>query len=159
MERPLTFVAAGTGWAPVKALLQRLDATHEARLFLVARDTSYLYDRSAVERLQSQLPRLAVTFITPAPGRPKAQATERLLTALGNRAGWAHHDVYLAGPPQLVEEIAGALPTLGTPPERIFHDLLPPTDPGRTRPLGPAEWLLDRPHPNWHNPTSRAPTT
>ncbi|MFF3143562.1 flavohemoprotein, partial [Streptomyces sp. NPDC057927] len=159
VERPLTFIAAGTGWAPVKALLQQLDATHEARLFLVARDTSYLYDRSAVERLQSRLPRLGVTFITPAPGRPKAQATERLLTALGNRAGWARHDVYLAGPPQLVEEIAEALPALGTPPEQIFHDLLPPADPSRPRPLGPAEWLLDRPHPNWHNPTSRAPHT
>lgn len=71
VERPLTFIAAGTGWAPVKALLQQLDATHEARLFLVARDTSYLYDRSAVERLQSRLPRLGVTFITPRPAAPR----------------------------------------------------------------------------------------
>ncbi|WP_405881955.1 globin domain-containing protein [Streptomyces sp. NBC_01136] len=161
-ERPLTFIAAGTGWAPVKALLQQLDATHEttheARLFLVARDTSYLYDRSAVERLQARLPRLAVTFITPAPGRPRTQATERLLTALGNRAGWTRHDVYVAGPPQLVEEITEVLPTLGTPPERIYRDLLAPTGEARPRPLGAAEWLLGRPQPNWHNPASRAPS-
>ncbi|WP_369235734.1 globin domain-containing protein [Streptomyces sp. R21] len=133
------------------------DSAPEARLFLVARDTSSLYDRSAVERLQARLPWLAVTFITPAPGRPKAQATERLLTALGNRANWARHDVYLAGPPKLVEEIGEALPTLGTAPERIFHDILPPTGQSRTRPLGTAEWLLDRPQPNWHNPSGRAP--
>jgi ferredoxin-NADP reductase/hemoglobin-like flavoprotein len=157
-DLPLTLIAAGTGWAPVKALLEQLDAAHEARLFLVARDTSYLYDRSAVERLKARLPRLGVTFITPAPGRPKAQATERLLTALGNRAGWARHDVYLAGPPELVEEIGEALPGLGTPRERIFHDILPPT-PGQrgARPLGAAEWLLHRPQPSWHNPSGRVP--
>ncbi|MEU9290782.1 globin domain-containing protein [Streptomyces sp. NPDC048275] len=157
--RPLTFIAAGTGWAPVKALLQQLDDTHEVRLFLVARDTSYLYDRSAVERLQARLTRLTVTFITPAPGRPRTQATERLLTALGNRAGWARQDVYLAGPPKLVEDIGEALLTLGAPPERIFHDLLPPTGQEHPRPLGSAEWLLDRPQPNWHNPSGRAPSS
>lgn len=223
--RPLTFIAAGTGWAPVKALLEQLaeargtygeneehgergehretlqggraggagaaargedtgkgagsvggagargavrrsadgrgagsqGSAPEARLFLVARDTGSLYDRAAVERLQDQLPWLAVTFITPAPGRPKAQATERLLTALGNRANWARHDVYLAGPPDLVTEIGEALPALGTPTERIFHDVLAPTGQGDTRPLGSAEWLLNRPRPTWHNPSGRAP--
>jgi ferredoxin-NADP reductase/hemoglobin-like flavoprotein len=193
VERPVTFIAAGTGWAPVKALLQQLaiewaghaghthghaghaghahgrtervadragrtdTAAYEARLFLVARDTSYLYDRAAVEQLQAQLPRLAVTFITPAPGRPRTQATERLLTALGNRAGWPHQDVYVAGPSKLVDEITAVLPGLGTPPERIFHDILPPTTQAAPRPLGAAEWLLDRPQPNWHNPAGRAP--
>jgi ferredoxin-NADP reductase/hemoglobin-like flavoprotein len=157
VDRPLTLIAAGTGWAPVKALLEQLDDTHEARLFLVARDTSYLYDRGALERLRARLPRLAVTFITPAPGRPKAQATERLLTALGNRAGWTRHDVYLAGPPMLVEEIGETLPSFGTPAERIFHDVLAPTGQGQPRPVGAAEWLLGRPQPSWHNPSSRAP--
>ncbi|MFD8651550.1 flavohemoprotein, partial [Streptomyces mirabilis] len=148
-----------TGGPPAPPLHTHPHPTHAAREFHGARQPSSLNHRPAVARLQSRLPRLGVTFITPAPGRPKAQATERLLTALGNRAGWARHDVYLAGPPQLVEEIAEALPALGTLPEQIFHDLLPPADPSRPRPLGPAEWLLDRPHPNWHNPTSRAPHT
>ncbi|MGW3667736.1 globin domain-containing protein [Streptomyces sp. NPDC005141] len=155
-DRPVTLIAAGTGWAPVKALLEQLDPSHEARLFLVARDIAYLYDRPAVERLRVRLPKLAVTFITPAPGRPKAQATERLLTALGNRAGWTRHDVYIAGPPDLVEEVGEALPALGAPADRVFHDLLPPTGESRPRPLGAAEWLLDRPVPNWHNPADRA---
>ncbi|MFJ8991736.1 globin domain-containing protein [Streptomyces sp. NPDC102279] len=154
-DRPLTLIAAGTGWAPVKALLEQLEPAHEARLFLVARDIAYLYDQPSVDHLRARLPRLTVTHITPAPGRPKAQATERLLTALGNRAGWTRHDVYLAGPPDLVEEVADTLPSLGTPDGRLFHDVLPPT--GGSRPLGPAEWLLDRPRPSWHNPTGRAP--
>ncbi|MFF3890569.1 globin domain-containing protein [Streptomyces sp. NPDC001914] len=156
-DRPLTLIAAGTGWAPVKALLEQLEPAHEARLFLVARDIAHLYDRTAVERLRAALPGLTVTYITPAPGRPKAQATERLLTALGNRAGWTRHDVYVAGPPVLVEEVGDALTSLGTPAERVFHDPLPPTGEGRPRPVGAAQWLLDRPPPAWHNPTGRTP--
>ncbi|MGW5174472.1 globin domain-containing protein [Streptomyces sp. NPDC004082] len=166
-DRPVTFVAAGTGWAPVKALLEQLvqlerlagldDAPYDSRLFVVARDLAHVYDRASIEELRARLPRLAVTFITPAPGRPKAQATERLLTAFGNRANWAQHDVYLAGPPQLVEEIGDALPALGTAPERIFHDLLPTVREFDPRPSGPAEWFLDRTRPSWHNPSSREP--
>ncbi|WP_221355250.1 globin domain-containing protein [Streptomyces beigongshangae] len=154
VERPLTFIAAGTGWAPVKSLLEQLAAEpgpyDEARLFVVARDIAYLYDRAALDGLRTRLPRLDVTVITPAPGRPKLQATERLLTALGSRAKWARHDVYLAGPPGLVREVTGVLPGLGSDPARVFRDDLPPTGQDQARTLGPGEWLLQRPRPHWH---------
>ncbi|WP_190039595.1 globin domain-containing protein [Streptomyces fructofermentans] len=160
-EDPVTFIAAGTGWAPVKALLEQLAADGpgpaEARLFLVARDIAHLYDRAALGDLRTRLPQLDVTAITPAPGRPKEQATERLLTALGNRANWARHTVCLAGPPRLVDEVAELLPLLGADPGRILHDPLPPTGGGPARPLGPGEWLLHRPRPHWHRPSARAP--
>ena len=162
-ERPLTFIAAGTGWAPVKALLEQLAAEpgryDEARLFVVARDVAYLYDRAALGEIRTRLPRLDVTVITPAPGRPKLQATERLLTALGNRANWARHDVYLAGPPELVVKTTEVLPFLGADRDRVFRDDLPPTgqdqDPDPDRTPGPGEWLLHRPRPHWHDPSAR----
>ncbi|MFD0310971.1 globin domain-containing protein [Streptomyces sp. NPDC127119] len=155
VERPLTFIAAGTGWAPVKALLEQLGrgsgAYDEARLFVVARDVAYLYDRAVLDGLRTRLPWLDVTVLTPAPGRPKAQATERLLTALGNRANWARHDVYLAGPPGLVSGISSVLAGLGVEPGRVFCDELPTTGPERDRDgcraLGPGAWLLRRPQP------------
>ncbi|MFF6995572.1 globin domain-containing protein [Streptomyces sp. NPDC008313] len=157
VERSATFIAAGTGWAPVKALLQQLDPEHEARLFVVARDLTRLYDRPAVEELRARLRRLAVTFITPAPGRPMAQATERLLTALGSRAGWSRHDVYLAGPPRLVDEVLEVLPVIGTPAGRIFHDTLAPTAPPASHGPDAASRLLHRPRPYWHDPAARTP--
>ncbi|MFJ2257490.1 globin domain-containing protein [Streptomyces sp. NPDC087844] len=155
VERPLTFIAAGTGWAPVKALLEQLGRApgtyDEARLFVVARDVAYLYDRAVLDGLRTRLPWLDVTVLTPAPGRPKAQATERLLTALGNRANWARHDVYLAGPPGLVAETSAVLPGLGAEPERIFCDELPSTGRdrvrGRDQAVGTGAWLLRRPQP------------
>ncbi|MDQ1036732.1 ferredoxin-NADP reductase/hemoglobin-like flavoprotein [Streptomyces sp. V3I8] len=159
VERPPTFIAAGTGWAPVKALLEHLAGEpgpyDEARLFVVARDTAYLYDRAALAKLRTRLPWLDVTVITPAPGRPKLQATERLLTALGNRANWARHDVYLAGPPGLVQEISAALPGLGADPARVFRDELPAAGQEPASSLGPGEWLLQRPRPRWHGPSGR----
>ncbi|MFE1800727.1 globin domain-containing protein [Streptomyces sp. NPDC059517] len=151
VERPPTFIAAGTGWAPVKALLEQLGrasgAYDEARLFVVARDVAYLYDRAVLDGLRTRLPWLDVTVLTPAPGRPKAQATERLLTALGNRANWARHDVYLAGPPGLVSGISSVLAGLGVEPGRVFCDELPTTERARERVVGPGAWLLRRPQP------------
>ncbi|WP_223279750.1 globin domain-containing protein [Streptomyces sp. SDr-06] len=155
---PLTFIAAGTGWAPVKALLEQLaPAGHadELRLFAVARDTAHLYDRPAMEALSAQLPRLHTTFITPAPGRDPLQATERLITALGHRGHWAHHDVLLAGPAGFMAEVRGVLVGLGAVASRVRCDAVPSPVPG-PRALGSAEWFLDRPVPRWHNPADRS---
>ncbi|MFI6050951.1 globin domain-containing protein [Streptomyces violascens] len=154
---PLTFIAAGTGWAPVKALLEELTMSQfddEVRLFVVARDAAYLYDRPAVEALASQLPWLHTTFITPAPGRDPLQATERLITALGHRSHWPRHSVFLAGPPGFMGEVREVLVGLGAAAARIACDAVPPVGAG-PRPLGPAEWLLNRPVPRWHNPAAR----
>ncbi|GHI43764.1 FAD-binding oxidoreductase [Streptomyces violascens] len=154
---PLTFIAAGTGWAPMKALLEQLAGARyadEVRLFVVARDAAYLYDRPALEALGSRLPCLHTTFITPAPGRDPLQATERLMTALGHRSHWPHHSVFLAGPPGFMAEVREVLVGLGAAESRISCDAVPPVGPG-PRPLGSAEWLLNRPVPRWHNPAAR----
>ncbi|MEV0176522.1 globin domain-containing protein [Streptomyces sp. NPDC050803] len=158
VTRPLTFIAAGTGWAPVRALLEELAvelARCDLRLFSVARHPALLYDRHAVEELRTLLPQLDIAYVTPAPGRPPAQATDRLVSALGSQGNWPAQDVYLAGPPPFVHEVKRALTELGTAPERIFHDSLPAIGAGATRPLGPSEWFLNRPEPQWHDPSGR----
>ncbi|MGW1767957.1 globin domain-containing protein [Streptomyces sp. NPDC002073] len=158
--RPLTFVAAGTGWAPVRAMLEELllrPPDQDVRLFVVARDGAHLYDRPLIDGWQQEHPWLAVTYITPAPGRHRHQATDRLATALGNRGRWPDHDVYVSGPPMFIDETAGLVAELGADPARIFHDAVPSTGRSRTRPLGFGEWFLDRPATHWHNPSDRAP--
>ncbi|WP_260610757.1 globin domain-containing protein [Streptomyces sp. WAC06614] len=158
--RPISFVAAGTGWAPVRAMLEDLaerppDA--EVRLFVVARDAAHFYDRPVIEALAAGPVRPSVTYITPAPGRHRNQATERLATALGNRGRWPDQDVHLSGPAPFVEEIAHLVRELGADPARVFHDALPygAGTAGRPRPLGPGEWFLDPPAPHWHDPAAR----
>ncbi|WP_137988938.1 globin domain-containing protein [Streptomyces vilmorinianum] len=157
---PRTYIAAGTGWAPVKALLE--EAAHgpegtEGRLFLVARAKEYLYGRGDVERLKERIPGLHVTYITSAPRHPRDQATERLLHALHTYGHWPEHDVYVAGPPGFLTETVPVLEHLGTGPGRIFHDALPAVGRFRPRPGSTAEWLLEPPDLVWHNPEARAP--
>ncbi|MFJ3586410.1 globin domain-containing protein [Streptomyces sp. NPDC090127] len=154
---PRTYIAAGTGWAPVKALLEEVAEGPEgveARLFLVARAKEYLYGRRDAERLRERIPGLRITYIASAPEHPRDQATERLLLALRACGHWASHDVYLAGPHALLAEAVPALEDLGAP--HIHHDRLPEPD-ASLRPLGTAEWFLSRPDPHWHDPAARAP--
>ncbi|MCX4526209.1 globin domain-containing protein [Streptomyces sp. NPDC012746] len=162
-DRPVSLIAAGTGWAPIRALLEEL-AEHppdqDVRLFVVARDAAHLYDRPLIDRYAASLRRLGVTYITPAPGQHRNQATDRLTTALANRALWPEHDVYLSGPPQFIDETAYVLEELGARPDRLFHDSVPTGGKGHGqggRPLGFGEWFLNRPAPHWHNPSARAP--
>ncbi|MEU3776483.1 globin domain-containing protein [Streptomyces sp. NPDC032472] len=162
-DRPVSLIAAGTGWAPIRALLEQL-AAHppdlDVRLFVVARDAAHLYDRPLIEEYAAAFRRLAVTYITPAPGQHRNEATARLATAMGNRGLWPDQDVYLSGPPAFVGETAHVLQELGARPARIFHDSVPADGTGHGpdgRPLGFGEWFLHRPDPHWLNPSGRAP--
>ncbi|MFI8827615.1 globin domain-containing protein [Streptomyces sp. NPDC053431] len=158
--KPRTYIAAGTGWAPVRALLEeaaRDEPRLEGRLFVVARAKEYLYGRADAERLREAIPGLKVTYITAAPRRPRDQATERLVQALRACVHWPAHDVYLAGPPAFLTEVAEELEDLGTDPARVFRDRLPAVGRFITRPGSSAERLLDPPPLHWHNPDARAP--
>lgn len=158
--KPRTYIAAGTGWAPVRALLEEAaedEPELEGRLFVVARAKEYLYGRPDAERLCALIPGLHVTYITAAPRRPRDQATERLVQALRAAVHWPAHDVYLAGPPGFLGEVAEELEELGTDPARVFHDTLPAVGRYTTRPNTRAEWLIEPPPLHWHNPEARAP--
>ncbi|WP_251066934.1 globin domain-containing protein [Streptomyces sp. ISL-36] len=160
---PRTYIAAGTGWAPVKALLEevaqgpRAAEGVEARLFLVARAREYLYGRPEAERLRERIPGLHVTYIASAPLHPRDQATERLVLALPTCGKWPEHDVYLAGPPGFLAETLPVLEHLGTDPARIFHDRLPAVGRLPTRPASTAEWFIEPPELLWHDPEARSP--
>lgn len=162
-DRPASLIAAGTGWAPIRAILEDL-AEHppdqDVRLFVVARDGAHLYDRPLIDAYAASCGWLGVTYITPAPGQHRNQATDRLATALGHRAMWPDQDVYLSGPAQFIAETAALLEELGARPGRLFHDSVPGLGQGSGptgRPLGFGEWFLNRPTPHWYDPSARAP--
>lgn len=162
-DRPVSLIAAGTGWAPIRAMLEELadrPPDQDVRLFVVARDGAHLYDRPLIDAYGTSCGWLDVTYITPAPGRHRNEATDRLATALCNRGLWPDQDVYLSGPAQFIEETARLLEGLGARPGRLFHDSVPAGGTGNGpggRPLGFGEWFLNRPQPHWHDPSARAP--
>ena len=63
-DKPLIFIATGTGFAPIKSLLHHLRDTQPSRsvhLYHGARDTAGLYDEAALRELLYQLPNARYT--------------------------------------------------------------------------------------------------
>ncbi|MFE6667881.1 globin domain-containing protein [Streptomyces sp. NPDC057697] len=126
----LLLIASGTGWAPMKALLQRIDAdrsrTHRVRLLLES--TEEMYDAAYLEAFRRGRPWLTVIaadtegarFAGPGlralngilPPQPGAAARQHAFVALSPEAG-------TAGPAQAV---SARLAAAGVPAGQIRHD-------------------------------------
>jgi len=122
---PAIFIAGGTGFAPIKAMLGQALAESSPRqlqLYWGAREAAGLYEEALVRRWAEQHPRFTVhTVLSQVP-------------TTSHRAGWVHeavlHDhpdlapfaVYAAGPPAMVAAIRAAFPAHGVHPERLFLD-------------------------------------
>lgn len=115
-DRDVLIVAAGTGWATAKALLEDLAGRRApgrtARLLLVARTRADLYDAEALGRLEARCPWLRVTLAPPGD--------------LPVDEEWAASTAYVSGPPAMVEDTVRALTGLGLPAHRVHHNPRPP---------------------------------
>ncbi|GCD36065.1 flavohemoprotein [Streptomyces chrestomyceticus JCM 4735] len=144
----LVLVAADTGWAPVKALLEELSARRghrSVRLFLGAHSFADLYDAGAPSELERGRPWLRVT---PVIGRrpetggsfgPDAYGydalAETVADAVTRHTDWSGHLAYVSGPTAVVDTTVARLTAAGVPPQNIRHDplsdiLRPPSRPG-----------------------------
>ncbi|MEV6107861.1 globin domain-containing protein [Streptomyces sp. NPDC051940] len=157
--RPATFIAAGTGWATIRALLEewlRGIPPTQVRAFVAARSPEHLYDEEAIRAVAETHPWLNLRTITAQPGESVAMAWRRLAAALTSYADWPAQDVYVSGPPGFIVAVRELLLTHGAAPERLAHDLVPlPTQGGRAP--GHTEWFLNPPQPRWINPADRDP--
>jgi NAD(P)H-flavin reductase/hemoglobin-like flavoprotein len=126
-DRDLLLVAGGTGLAPLKALAEQLVMSgrrHGVHLVVGARTSRDLYDLPDLRLLESSREGLRVVpVISDEPGYeglcgPVADALGRL------RPDWDDHDVYVAGPPDMIRHTVDTLHGLGVPLERVHHDLL-----------------------------------
>lgn len=152
----LLMIAGGTGWAPVKALLEAAASArprHRARLLLAATRDEAVYDVPSLERMAGAgLPMELAIEDPPRPGavEPSGQVLLRELTRYGSQLRrllspdeWP--ETFVSGPPAMVEAVRTQLEAfLGVPAERIHYDpydrRMRPTQPAATR----AEWLLMR---------------
>lgn len=156
--RPLLAIAAGTGWAQIKALVEELaghralDGGRPTTLFLAARDEADLYDLAAIRELTARHDWLDVSLVTPARGADRQQAARLLQDSLCRHGGWAGHDIHLSGPPDLAPALTELLLDLGAEPGLIRHDPVPATL-NRARPLTSSDWFLDRRDIAWINRT------
>ncbi|MFF4607253.1 globin domain-containing protein [Streptomyces sp. NPDC001339] len=131
----LLFVAYDTGWAPVKALLEEVDARRprggRIHLFLGPGPEPLCsgpepYDSGCLAGSAHRRPWLTVVPLTgPGPGpEPGAggygpEAEEVLL-----RRDWSRHRAFVSGPPETVAAAVSRLTEAGVPAGRIRHDRL-----------------------------------
>ncbi|MER6098000.1 globin domain-containing protein [Streptomyces sp. NPDC001728] len=132
--RDVLLVAGGTGWAPLRALLEDLADRREpgrtVHLFLGARHRADLYDMPAVTVLERRCPWLRVI---PVIGQGRGAGQEATMAeAVARHGRWQRHVACLGGPPAMVGAVADVLAATGVPAERIRHD---PVSAGGTAPI------------------------
>ena len=117
-DRPIVMVAGGSGMAPILAVLRQLAAdgcSRPVRFFYGAREERDLF---ALEEIAGLGQRLGDFRFTPVTGRYVHQAVDEFL----ERGELADPDVYMCGPPPMLEAAEAMLTGRGLDPGRIFQD-------------------------------------
>ncbi|WP_406213822.1 globin domain-containing protein [Streptomyces decoyicus] len=165
-SRDLLMVAGGTGWAPIKALLEEWAGRRRGtgglpqrpagrvHLFVGARSRADLYDAAALDRLAARHDRLRVVRVLDEDAVPENDDPSAgygpLAEAVARDGQWSHHLAFVSGPAAMVGATVARLTATGIPADHIRHDpvpesLTPPTGRGKADGPGPAcvEGLVD----------------
>ena len=125
--RPRWFVAGGTGLAPLLSMLRRMaewQETMPARLFFGVNHETELFAQDILQDLQAQLPNLQVDYCVWKPQGPwqgfTGSPADALREALGQ--GGEQPDLYLCGPPALLNAVENIAIAAGLPPSQIFSE-------------------------------------
>ncbi|WP_333677418.1 2Fe-2S iron-sulfur cluster-binding protein [Dyella sp.] len=127
-ERPMIFMAGGTGFAPVKAILDHflaLDTRRTIDVYWGARSAADLYMRAHAEQWAAAAHALRFHAVL-------SDAEQAAMAGL--RAGLVHeavlddhpdlfgHDVYMSGPPAMIDAGRRLFVDAGLPEDRLYFD-------------------------------------
>lgn len=125
-ERPILLMAGGTGFAPIKAMLEDLFArgsSRPAHLFWGVRSREDLYLHELAMRWAAEQPRFRYTPVLSEPDADwdgeRGLVHEALLRSYPALAG---HEVYLSGPPVMVRSGKDAFIRAGLDADHLFYD-------------------------------------
>lgn len=125
-ERPLLFVAGGTGFAPVKALIEHflhLGTRRPIALYWGVRTVADLYLRELPERWAREVPGFRyVPVLSDAGGAAGLRAGLVHEAVLADCPDLSGFDLYMSGPPALIEAGRRAFVQAGLPEERLYYD-------------------------------------
>ena len=124
-HKPLIFIATGTGFAPIKSLLQHLRDTQPSRsvhLYHGARDAAGLYDEAALRELLYQLPNARYTPVLSraddAWQGARGYITEHVLQDYADLSGY---EVYACGSMDMIRGSKQAFVEQRGLPETAFY--------------------------------------
>ena len=129
-DRPIIFIAGGTGFAPLNAILEDVfrdrKFSRSIHLFWGVRTTRDLYHLELAAKWTKQ--HEAQFRFTPVLSEPTPEENWR------GETGWVHdsvlrhypdlsnYEVYASGPPPMIEVIRETLPNHGLDSDRLFYD-------------------------------------
>ena len=125
-ERPMIFVAGGTGIAPVKAIVEHfieLGTRRAMDVYWGVRRAADLYLLPLIGQWQRQARHLRFHAVLSEEGRASGLRVGLAHEAvLADHADLAGHDVYMSGPPAMIEVARHRFVTAGLPEERLYYD-------------------------------------
>lgn len=125
-ERPMIFMAGGTGFAPVKAIVEHfiaLGTRRPMRVYWGARSAAGLYLRTLAEYWAHELPNLRFCPVVSDPARADGLRTGLVHEAvLLDQTDLSGHDLYMSGPPVMIDAAHPRFLAAGLPEERLYYD-------------------------------------
>ena len=125
-ERPMLLMAGGTGFAPIKALVEHflhLGTRRPMTLYWGARDPVDLYLRGLPERWAREVPNFR--FVPVISDNELAADLRRGLVhevLLDDHPDLAAFDLYMSGPPTMIDAGRRAFVEAGLPEEHLYYD-------------------------------------
>lgn len=125
--RPLLLIAAGTGFAQMKAIVEASLAHRPDRpvhLWWAARERQELYLESMARDWQAQFPRFSFTPVVECHEEGFDGVVERIDRALHQRLENAHEaSIFISGSPGMVYAVVDTLERIAPAAERLFSDV------------------------------------
>ncbi len=125
-ERPMLFMAGGTGFAPIKAIVEHFIALGTRRpmqLYWGARHANDLYLRALAGQWAREVPNLQFHAVVSEPqqadGLRHGLVHEAVLQDLGDLSA---HDIYMSGPPAMVDAGRHQFAAAGAVESRVYFD-------------------------------------
>lgn len=127
-DRPIIMIGGGTGFAPLKSMLEEaLDRTSERPIHLYwgARSRRDLYLNELPARWTREHARFRYTAVLSEP-RPEDNWDGRVglvhAAVAADYPDLSGYDVYMSGPPAMIEAAKQTFPEQGLPREQLFYD-------------------------------------
>lgn len=130
--RPRYFVAGGTGLSPVLAMIRHMQAERhpqEARLFFGVTHQHELFHVDALRAIEAAMPNLQVhvAVMNPEPGSGYPKGTVIDLLSKHLEAATRSPDIYLCGPPGMIDAAFAAARRYGVPTDQVFQEKFLPS--------------------------------
>jgi CDP-4-dehydro-6-deoxyglucose reductase len=127
-ERPMIFMAGGTGFAPVKAIVEHFLALGTRRainIYWGARSPADFYQRSLAEHWALAAPSVRFHAVLSDPELARRDGTREGLVheaVLDDHPDLSGHDVYMSGPPAMIDAGRKLFTDAGLPEDRLYYD-------------------------------------